>query len=65
MALEKSRDLRKVEFVLTEGKLNPVCHCEYIESIKEDGVELMQKNHRENKDSSKALKMLNSIHGSC
>lgn len=48
MTLEKTKELRKVEFIFTNGEVNPVCHCLYNIVIKEDGKEISRTNHREN-----------------
>ena len=50
MALEKKKNLRRIEFTFTDGEVHPQCHCVYENTIMEDGVELMRKNHREVED---------------
>lgn len=49
MALEKKQTLRKVEFIFTEGKVNPEAFCEYDIAIEEDGEVLVTKKYREMK----------------
>lgn len=50
MALEKKKILRKVEFIMTDEMVNPVCHCEYRICVLEDGNEIASTIHRENHD---------------
>lgn len=59
MALEKQKKLRKIEFIFTEGNVNPVCHCEYNIVIIEDDREIQSKKHRENISVNEAKKMIN------
>lgn len=56
--LEKLRQLRKIEITLTDDKPHAICHCEYVECIMENGVELMRKTHREIAQFDEMLAML-------
>lgn len=56
--LEKSRSLRKIEITLTDDKPHAICHCEFVECIMEDGIELMRKTHRETANFDEMLAML-------
>ena len=46
MALEKKRDLRKIEITFTDGKVHEDVHCEFITVVLDDGEEIARKNHR-------------------
>ncbi len=52
--IEKQKKLRKMEFVFTDDKVNPVCHFEYDVVISEDGKEVVRSKLRENFDSDEA-----------
>lgn len=58
MALEKKKNLRKLEFIFTDGEINPVCHCEYEICIIEDSQEIAKSKHRENMDVKEAKAMI-------
>lgn len=60
MALEKKKQLRKMEYVFTEGEVHPTVHCLYHIIIEEDGVEISRTNHRENCKLGDMKSMLNS-----
>ena len=58
MALEKKRQLRKMEFTFTDEKVHPDCHCEYHNVILEDGVEISRSKHREVENHADVMKRL-------
>lgn len=58
MAIEKQKKLRKIEFIFTDGEVNPVCHCEYVVEILEDGQRISRSKHRENMNVSNAKAMI-------
>jgi len=45
--IEKTRKLRTMEYTFTDDQIHPVCHCEYINQITEDGLVLATSIHRE------------------
>jgi len=60
MALEKQLKLRKVEFIFTDDKVNPIAHCEYDMNIVEDGKVIARQKHRESKAVGEMRQMLSS-----
>lgn len=58
MAVEKTRKLRRVEFVCTDGCVNPVTHLEYEISVVEDGQQIASSTQRENVSCDEAKAML-------
>lgn len=58
MTLEKKRTLRRVEFICTDDKRNPVAHLEYEAQVLEDGKEIANTIHRENISCVEALSLL-------
>jgi len=60
MALSKKRELRKAEFVFSDGEVHPIVHCLYHIIVEEDGEEISRSNHRENARLGEIKELINS-----
>ena len=56
--IEKKQYIKRIEFVLTEGMLNPSCHVETVTEFIEDGLSLNSSNHRGVIHCNEGIKML-------
>lgn len=61
MTLEKKQSLRRVEFVCTDGCVNPTTHLEYEVCVIEDGQTIATSTHRENTTCDEAMTMIQAM----